>query len=154
MVYGCRFFKDGVLACREPGGFANGKDAYASIAEYLAMIEGLEALTDMGVYEEPVTVIGDAKSILDQMSGTASVNSIAARPLYKRALRLVRSFQNLTWCWTPRQFNRAADQLTRRAMNQMCADRNEYQAAGSGKQPHHTGRMNGTKMRALKDCRV
>jgi ribonuclease HI len=154
MCYGWLIFKDGVLVARGHGGFAHNKDASSSMAEYLAMIEGLEALSDMGVYREPVTVMGDAKSIIEQMSGLAAVNSVSTRPLYKKALQLVRSFQDLNWRWTPRQFNRAADRLTHRAMNQIRANHNEYQAALASLRPRYTRQIGKTKMRSLMDFRV
>lgn len=154
MCYGWLIFKNGVLVARGHGVFAQGKNASSNSAEYLALIEGLEALADIGVCHEPVIVMGDAKSVLDQMSGQASVSSPAARTHYRRARKLVRGFTHLQWCWTPRQRNRAADQLTRRAMSEMRRDAEEYQAAVDALYPSHPGRQPARGLLALVDFRV
>ncbi len=154
MCYGWLIFKNGILIARGHGVFARGTDASSNIAEYLALIEGLEALSDMGVRTEPVLVMGDAKSVIDQMTGEAAVNATATRPLYKRARNIVRDFHSLTWCWTPRQFNRDADKLTRRAMSQIRSDWNEYQAAVEAITPGIPGKAPNHKMLSLVDFRV
>jgi ribonuclease HI len=101
-------------------------DASSNIAEYLGLIEGLEALLDMGAEDEAVEIIGDARSVIDQMVGRAAVNSPSTRPLYRRAQRLANRFHRLLWTWTPRRKNHAADQLTRRAMRQIRANARQY----------------------------
>lgn len=154
MCYGWLIFQNGVLVARGHGVFAQGKNASSNSAEYLAMIEGLEALADMGVCHEPVIVMGDAKSVLDQMSGMASVSSAAARAHYRRAKKLVRGFTHLQWCWTPRQRNRAADQLTRRAMSEIRRDAEEYQAAVDALYPTRPGRQPARGLLALVDFRM
>ncbi len=111
------------------GAYARSNNATANIAEYLALIEGLDALLDFGIFHEEVWIVGDAKCVIDQMKGIADVNASSIKPLYARAARIARKFQNLIWCWTPRKNNHQADQLTRRAMRQLRQDRNTYQAA-------------------------
>ena len=49
--------------------------AGSNAAEYLALIEGLEALEDLRIGNEPVEVRGDAKCVIDQMLGHAAVSS-------------------------------------------------------------------------------
>jgi ribonuclease HI len=127
MCYGWLISRDGVVIARGHGGYARGRDATSNIAEYLAMIEGLEALRDLGLEREPVEVIGDARSIIQQMEGVAAVNSPRVRPLYARAVRLARHFHQLIWVWRPRRDNHQADQLTRRALRQIRADAAGYQ---------------------------
>jgi ribonuclease HI len=101
-------------------------DASSNIAEYLALIEGLDALRDMGVCCELITVSGDAKCVLDQMRGSSSVHSESTKPFYNRAVRLSRWFNDLKWRWTPRRINRAADWLSRRALKQFYSDKSSY----------------------------
>jgi ribonuclease HI len=66
------------------GGLAHGQAATSNTAEYMALIEDLDALRDTGVCEQPVTVIGDAMSVIDQMQQVSAVLSAGRRPLYQR----------------------------------------------------------------------
>lgn len=129
LCYGWIIFRDGYLIARGHGAYARGHDATSNIAEYLALIEGLEALSDLEVMDETVLVTGDAKFIIDQMQGIASVNSSNIKPLFRRATRLAQHFLNLVWEWTPRKNNHAADLLTRKAMQQIRMDRSQYHGA-------------------------
>ncbi len=129
MCYGWVIERNGHLVARGHGGYARREDATSNIAEYLGVIEGLSALADMGCQDEIIEVIGDARSVIDQMQGFAAVNSLSTRPLYKRAQRLAAPFKHLTWTWTPRRKNHEADQLTRRAMRQICASPTQFRAA-------------------------
>jgi ribonuclease HI len=129
MCYGWLIWKDHKVIARGHGGVAHGNAATSNTAEYLALIEGLDALRDMGVGDEPVKVIGDARSVIDQMQQVAEVSSAGTLPLYLRARRISSNFFELEWTWTPRQNNRAADALTRRAMRQIRRDHKNYLAA-------------------------
>ena len=128
MCYGWIIFRNGVVVAKGHGGYACGNDATSIGAEYLALIEGLEALRDLGVRQEWVSIAGDAKSIIEQMQGLASVNSNSIKPLFRRARRLSRSFRNLNYRWAPRKENKLADLLTRKAMRQIRQDRPNYEA--------------------------
>ncbi len=154
MCYGWLIYRDGSLVARGHGVFAHSKAASSNSAEYLALIEGLEALADMGVCSEPVIVIGDAKSVLDQMSGDSAVNSEAARSHYRRARKLVRQFENMQWCWTPREHNRAADMLTRKAMSRIRQDEEEYRAALEAMFPARRGKPPARGLLPVLDFRV
>jgi ribonuclease HI len=128
MCYGWLITKNGNVVARGHGGCVRSQNATSNVAEYMALIEGLDALHDMGIASEPVAVMGDAKSIINQMEGTSNVSSSRIKPLYRRARRLSAFFKNLRWAWTPRRFNRQADELTRHAMRQIRRDPNSYQA--------------------------
>lgn len=129
LCYGWLIYRHSAVIARGHGAYARGNNATANIAEYLALIEGLDALREMGIFHEDVWVVGDAKCVIDQMKGIAEVNAASIKPLYARAARIARKFHNLIWCWTPRKNNHQADQLTRRAMRQLRQDQNTYQAA-------------------------
>jgi ribonuclease HI len=129
MCYGWLVYHNSSLIARGHGGYIRRVEASSNIAEYLALIEGLEALLDMAVQHEAVEIIGDARSVIDQMVGRAGVNSSSTRPLFRKAQRLARRFPRLVWTWTPRRKNRAADLLTRRAIKQIRANTEAYRAA-------------------------
>jgi ribonuclease HI len=129
LCYGWIITRNGKIVARGHGGYARRTYANSNVAEYLALIEGLEALQDMGVEEQTIRIMGDAKTVIDQMQGDAAVNAARLRPLHMRAMKLARNFRSLHWVWTPRRDNRAADSLTRRALRQIRADHEGYQAA-------------------------
>ncbi len=126
MCYGWIISRDGRVLARGHGGYVQAHNASSHIAEYLGLIEGLEALHDMGATGETILVIGDAKSLIDQMRGKAAVNSDHIRPLNRRACQAARGFDELIWEWLPRRNNRAADALTRRALRQIRANPASY----------------------------
>jgi ribonuclease HI len=124
--YGWLIYKGEQLIARGFGVFALDKYAASNIAEYIALIEGLEALADFGVRKEAVEIQGDAKCVIDQMCGTAGISSVPTRKLNKRASRLVKRFEDLSWQWVPRRYNRDADQLTKYAMRKMRSTRQTF----------------------------
>ena len=128
MCYGWRILRGRQVIAHGHGTFARGENANSNIAEYLALVEGLEALLDMGVHQERVLVCGDAKSIISQMQGLANVSSPAVKPLYTRAARLARHFSNLRWQWLPRKHNRGADLLSRHALKHLWNDPALYES--------------------------
>ena len=130
MCYGWLIWKDHRVIARGHGGVARSQAATSNSAEYMALIEGLDALRDMaGVCEQPVTVMGDARSVIDQMQQVSAILSADTRLLNQRARRISAHFVQIQWTWTPREKNRAADALTRRAMRQIRRDEKNYQAA-------------------------
>lgn len=128
MCYGWRILRGKQVVAHGHGTFARSQNANSNIAEYLALVEGLEALFDMRVYEERVQVCGDAKSVISQMQGLASVSSPAVRPLHARAMRLARHFRNLRWQWLPRKHNKGADLLSRHALKHLWHDPDLYES--------------------------
>lgn len=129
LCYGWLICRNDIVIAQGHGVFVRSLGASSNMAEYLALIEGLDALSDLGLEDEPVKVFGDAKSVIDQMNGVAAVSSEMIWPLFLRARQLSSRFINLRCIWTPRKNNKAADWLTRRAMRQIHADRRNYQAA-------------------------
>ena len=98
MCYGWVILRDGDVIAHGHGGYARAQYASSNVAEYLALIEGLEALVDLRAGKEQVMIYGDAKSVIDQMEGRACVFATSIKPLYKRARKLVRQFQFIHWC--------------------------------------------------------
>jgi ribonuclease HI len=154
MGYGWLILRDQVIIARGHGVVAHSNNATSNIAEYLALIEGLEALTDLGVQKEPVTVRGDSKCVIDQMCGAASVNAPGMKPLHRRAKRLCRHFLYITWIWTPRQENKDADSLTRRAMRQVRADPIRLEEAVQALDPRSLNHARSNQFLPLLDLRL
>ncbi|MFZ5819611.1 MAG: reverse transcriptase-like protein [Chloroflexota bacterium] len=127
--YGWLIYKDNRLVAHGFGVVALDKHAASNIAEYIALIEGLEALADFGVGGEAVEVQGDAKCVIDQMCGAAGISSIPTRKLNKRASLLADRFADLNWQWIPRRHNRDADHLTKHAMRRVSSARQTFSEA-------------------------
>jgi ribonuclease HI len=113
--YGWILERNGLEVARGFGLFLRKCKTGSNIAEYLALIDGLEALDDLRVRVETVQIRGDAKCVIDQMTGYASVSSPFTRKLHQRAQSLAKRFTGLTWVWVPRNENRHADRLSRRS---------------------------------------
>ena len=117
--FGWFILNDELEVARGFGLFAHTHMANSNIAEYLALIEGLEAMTDLKILGESITIRGDAKCVIDQMNGVAAVSSLSTRKLHRRAKRLANRFDSLTWTWVPRRENKLADKLSRRGLRQL-----------------------------------
>lgn len=154
MCYGWLVYRNGKLIARGHGGYMRRVEASSNIAEYLALIEGMEALLDMGLTQEAVEIIGDARSVIDQMVGRAGVNSPSTRPLFRKAQRLARRFPRLVWTWTPRRKNRAADMLTRRAIKQIRGNPEAYRAAVQWAEHDTRPQAEKKSLRTLLDLRI
>jgi ribonuclease HI len=101
--------------------------ASSTVAEYLALIEGLDGLLDMRIMDKPIEIRGDARCVIDQMKGTASIRSLPIQKLYRRAQRLASHFDSLSWTWVPRKKNKFADHLSRRGLNQLFTEPDAYE---------------------------
>ncbi len=152
MGYGWLIYRNGNIIASGHGVIARGKEATSLNAEYLALIEGLEAMLDLGIQGEPIRIMGDAKCVIEQMQGAASVNSKGMKPFHKRASQMVQHFRHIEWAWTPRKFNYDADKLTRRAMQQLLLDIEHYREAIKAIDPRHKGPKD--KFLSLVDLRV
>ena len=134
--YGWLIQRDGREVARGYGVFVRNCKAGSNAAEYLALIDGLDALTDLQITNETVEVRGDAKCVIDQMTGTATVSSPLTKILYRQARKLSRRFGSLTWTWVPRRENHHADRLSRRSFLYLHYSSRLDLNAKPPKQPH------------------
>lgn len=116
MCYGWVICEDGKVIARGHGIYTHHDAATSNGAEYLALIEGLDALQDLKVGNTPITVYGDARTVMEQLQGLSQVTSPRIVHLYQKARKLSKRLGHLHWQWIPRNENRAADQLTRHAL--------------------------------------
>jgi ribonuclease HI len=128
--------------------------ASSNVAEYLALIEGMEALLDMKNVREPVEIIGDAKSVIDQMQDLVATISMQIIPLHQRARRLAQQFSSIQWTWKPRRYNRQADILTRHALRQIRTDQAKYLAVIKSINPVNGRSRRTRKFYSLLDLRI
>jgi ribonuclease HI len=108
---------------------ARGIDATSNVAEYLGLIEGLEALIGMGVTDQPVSVLSDANVIIHRMNGFATVGTFRDEPLHNRAVQLAQNINIDQWRWVPRHCNYEADALSRKCFQELIDDRDGMEKA-------------------------
>ena len=131
------FYFDGLCEPRNPGGIAaygfviynDGKilmkkyglackpwsqDATNNVAEYSALIHGLQWLVDNG-FTDNVLALGDSQLVIKQMQGEFRAKAPRIKFLYENAKVLASKFREISFESIPRERNREADSLSRRA---------------------------------------
>ena len=86
-----------------------------NIAEYEALIWGLEAALDLGITD--ITVLCDSELVVRQVNGVYKVKHPNMRPLFVRTLDLLRRFGASQVRHIPRAENAAADRLVNEAID-------------------------------------
>lgn len=81
-----------------------------NFAEYWAAAEAIAAWKAMGA-AGTLTLRGDSKLVVEQMSGRWAVNGGAYMPARQRVLELVKGL-DIRWEWVPRSDNARADALS------------------------------------------
>jgi ribonuclease HI len=104
--------REGEIVCR--GGRFLGS-VTNNIAEYEALIWGLENVSAMGFGS--VTVYADSELLVKQVNGQYRVKNEGLKPLFARALKLLRGFTNFKVAHVRREFNKDADEMANQAMD-------------------------------------
>ena len=104
-----------------------------NIAEYTALIEGLElalekGVTDLGVYM-------DSQLVVSQMKGEWKIKNDQLRQLAVKAQSLLRRFERTTLKQVPRERNAAADKLANQGMDAAALDDELDREAGAQRDP-------------------
>lgn len=100
-------------------------DCTNNVAEYQAVILGLEALLREGLAGQPLCLAGDSQLILRQLSGRYQVRAEDLRPFRERARALLKQFPRVEYRELPRAENARADALANAA----------FEAGGAGSSP-------------------
>jgi len=104
--------KDGSIVCR--GGRFLGS-VTNNVAEYEALIWGLENVSAMGF--SSVTVFADSELLVKQVNGQYRVKNEGLKPLFARALKLLRGFSSFKVSHVFRESNADADEMANQAMD-------------------------------------
>jgi ribonuclease HI len=86
-----------------------------NVAEYTALIEGLELATELGV--KKLAVFSDSELMVKQVRGEYRVKNEDLRPLYEEAKRLAASFESFTITHVRREQNKRADEIGNEALD-------------------------------------
>lgn len=85
-----------------------------NVAEYAALIHGLEEARRLGA--EEVEVYMDSELVVKQLNGQYRVKNPGLKPLYQQAAALAGSFRRATFTHIPREENKQADNLAKQAV--------------------------------------
>jgi ribonuclease HI len=86
-----------------------------NVAEYRALLEGLEAAARAGVDE--LEVVSDSELLVKQMRGEYKVKNAALRELSLEAARIARRIANVRYRAVRREHNELADSLVNEALD-------------------------------------
>ncbi len=86
-----------------------------NVAEYRALLAGLEKALELGVDE--VEVISDSELVVKQMTGEYRVKNEALQELSARARQLARRVGTVTYRAVRREHNELADRLVNEALD-------------------------------------
>jgi ribonuclease HI len=86
-----------------------------NVAEYRALVAGLEKAVDLGVDE--VDVVSDSELLVKQMRGEYRVKNEALQGLSSEAGRLARKLRRVTYRAVRREHNELADRLVNEALD-------------------------------------
>ena len=86
-----------------------------NVAEYSALVAGLERAVEAGVDE--LEVVSDSELMVKQMRGEYKVKNEALRELSLRAGRLARELGTVRYTAVRREHNKLADQLVNEALD-------------------------------------
>jgi ribonuclease HI len=86
-----------------------------NVAEYRALVAGLEKALELGVDE--VDVVSDSQLLVRQMTGEYKVKNEALRKLSDEAAALARRLRRVTYRSVLREHNELADRLVNEALD-------------------------------------
>jgi ribonuclease HI len=86
-----------------------------NVAEYRALVAGLEKAVEVGVSE--LEVVSDSELLVKQMRGEYRVKNRALQELSVQAARYVRELEGISYTAVPREQNELADRLVNEALD-------------------------------------
>jgi probable phosphoglycerate mutase len=86
-----------------------------NVAEYRALIAGLEKAVEVGVDE--LEVVSDSELLVKQMKGEYRIKNENLRPLAVQASQLARRIGRVRWTSVRREHNELADRLVNEALD-------------------------------------
>ena len=86
-----------------------------NVAEYRALIAGLERAVEAGLSE--LEVVSDSELMVKQMRGEYKVKNAALKGLFVEASRVARSIGRVTYTHVRREHNELADRLVNEALD-------------------------------------
>lgn len=126
-AYGCILYKGQEMLLKEKGYIGKGTN---NLAEYTALIKGLEAAWKVGVREE-LEIFSDSQLLVRQIIGLYKVKNPRLQRLFQEAQTLLKRFKRVHIFHIDRGLNREADRLANRALDEVLKKTGQS-PAGSG----------------------
>ena len=86
-----------------------------NVAEYRALVAGLEKAVELGVRE--LEVVSDSELLVKQMKGIYRIKNETLQELARQASRLARQVGRVRWTAVRREHNELADRLVNEALD-------------------------------------
>jgi ribonuclease HI len=87
-----------------------------NVAEWTGLLLGLEAAQKRGIRRLRVRL--DSELVVKQLRGEYRVKHAGLQPLHRRAMQLLRAFEEIDVAHVPREENKLADGLVNRVLDQ------------------------------------
>ena len=91
-------------------------EATNNVAEYRALLLGLELARELGA--EEVEVVNDSELVARQIGGEYKVKNAGLRPLFVETMRALREFDKWSVRSVRRELNERADELVNEALDE------------------------------------
>jgi ribonuclease HI len=110
----------GAAICDETGAVVKELSGYLghatnNVAEYEALLMGLEALSQLG--RKKIRVQSDSQLLVRQLNGQYRVKDEKLKRLFERAKTLLRGFDKVHILHVPRESNKSADRLANQGID-------------------------------------
>lgn len=86
-----------------------------NVAEYEGLLMGLEAALQLG--QKRIRVQSDSQLLVRQLQGAYRVQNEKLKPLFQKAVALLRQFESYRILHVPRELNRLADRLANKGID-------------------------------------
>ena len=114
-TYGFVIYRKGKKIHEQCEVIGSGKGMTNNLAEYTGAIKSLEFLKERNLTHEETILRSDSQLLIRQLQGLYAVKSPRIRPLYQKIRNLIKSFPKFKCEWVPREENKVADELSRKA---------------------------------------
>jgi ribonuclease HI len=91
-----------------------------NLAEYAALCEALKLLVALNLNRKKILIMSDSRLLINQMNKVWKCNKGYYISKYNEANNLVKLFGNIRFSWIPREENKEADYLSRKAYDEYC----------------------------------
>ena len=126
-TYGFQVAANGREPLTDKGVVGEGRGMTNNVAEYHALIQGLNSVKQQAEEGDTVEVIGDSQLVIKQMTGAYKVRSQNIIPLFARARKLRDQLRGkgvrVCFKWVSRDENAVADALSHAAFEEYCREK-------------------------------
>jgi ribonuclease HI len=119
-TYGFIIYENNIKIFEESKVIGKGPWASNNLAEYSALINALNFLLKENKQNEEIIIKSDSKLLVNQMNGKWKCHGGLYVKKYYEAKEILKNFKNIKFVWIPRELNKEADELSRRAYKKYC----------------------------------